>query len=521
MLAGTIATTTRRISTSPPFSRRLKQTGCEILKIGVEVSVKVQFFKWAGKRRNFEHDSTTYMALIRCLDEHRMFGEVWKTIQDMVNRALSVFYQVKGRKGRPTVSTYNSVMQEGHHEKVHELYNEMCSEGHCFPDTVTYSALTSAFAKLNRDDSAIRLFAEMKENGLQPTAKVYTTLMEIYFKEMRAWRCLPTVFTHTEFIRGMGKSRRVEDAYMIYKNMLKDGCKPDVILMNNLINILGRSDCLRDAIKLFDEMKLLNCAPNVVTYNTIIKSLFEAKASPSEASSWFERMKKDGIFPSSFTSSILIDGYSKTNQVEKALLLLEEMDEKGFPPCPAAYCSLINTLGVAKCYDVANELSQELKENCRCSSARVYTVMIKHFGKCGRLNEAINLAERVDEAFSLFRTMEENGCTPDINSHNIILNGLARTGVPRRALEMFTKMKNSTNKPDAVSYDTILGCLSRAGLFEEAAKLMQEMGSKGFQYDLIAYSSVIEAVGKVDDCKKSDSVIAYYLLINTLDFLKV
>jgi len=122
------------------------------------------------------------MALIRCLDEHRMFGEVWKTIQDMVNRALSVFYQVKGRKGRPTVSTYNSVMQEGHHEKVHELYNEMCSEGHCFPDTVTYSALTSAFAKLNRDDSAIRLFAEMKENGLQPTAKVYTTLMEIYFK---------------------------------------------------------------------------------------------------------------------------------------------------------------------------------------------------------------------------------------------------------------------------------------------------------------------------------------------------
>ena len=182
----------------------------EILKIDVEVSVKIQFFKWAGKRRNFEHDSTTYMALIRCLDEHRMFGEVWKTIQDMVkgscamapaelseivrilgkakmvNRALSVFYQVKGRKCRPTASTYNSIilmlMQEGHHEKVHELYNEMCSEVHCFPDTVTYSALTSAFAKLNRDDSAIRLFAEMKENGLQPTAKVYTTLMEIYFK---------------------------------------------------------------------------------------------------------------------------------------------------------------------------------------------------------------------------------------------------------------------------------------------------------------------------------------------------
>ena len=80
-------------------------------------------------------------------------------------------------------------------------------------------------------------------------------------------------------------------------------------------------------------------------------------------------------------------------------------------------------------------------------------------------------------------------------------------------LIVFTKMKNSTNKPDAVSYDTILGCLSRAGLFEEAAKLMQEMGSKGFQYDLIAYSSVIEAVGKVDDCKKVVMrAIWFYLL---------
>jgi pentatricopeptide repeat protein len=366
----------------------------EVLKIDVEVHVKIQFFKWAGKKRNFEHDSTTYMALIRCLDENRLVGELWRTIQDMVkspcaigpselseivkilgrvkmvNKALSIFYQVKGRKCRPTAGTYNSVilmlMQEGHHDKVHELYNEMCSEGHCFPDTVTYSALISAFGKLNRDDSAVRLFNEMKENGLQPTAKIYTTLMSIYFKlgkveealnlvhEMRMRRCVPTVYTYTELIRGLGKSGRVEDACGVYKNMLKDGCKPDVVLMNNLINILGRSDRLKEAVELFEEMNLLNCTPNVVTYNTIIKSLFEAKAPPSEASSWLERMKKDGVVPSSFTYSILIDGFCKTNRVEKALLLLEEMDEKGFPPCPAAYCSLINSLGKAKRYEAAN-----------------------------------------------------------------------------------------------------------------------------------------------------------------------
>ncbi|CAA0839100.1 Pentatricopeptide repeat-containing protein [Striga hermonthica] len=166
----------------------------EVLQVDVEINVKLQFFKWAGKRRNFEHDCSTYMALIHCLDQSGLPGGMWKVIQEMVrgpcaidpahlseivkllgrakmvNKALSVFYQVKNRKCMPTAGTYNSIimmlMQEGHHEKVHELYNEMCSEGNCFPDTVTYSALISAFAKLGRDESAIRLFEEMKDNEL-------------------------------------------------------------------------------------------------------------------------------------------------------------------------------------------------------------------------------------------------------------------------------------------------------------------------------------------------------------------
>ncbi|KAK4842832.1 hypothetical protein QYF36_000625 [Acer negundo] len=539
----------------------------QVLSIDVEINVKIHFFKWAAKRRHFEHDSTTYMAFIRCLYEAGMVGEMWKTIQDMVkstcvigppelseivkilgrakmvNKALSIFYQIKIRKCKPSATTYNSMilmlMQEGHHEKIHELYNEMCNEGNCFPNTITYSALISTFGKLGRDDSAIRLFNEMKDNGLQPTEKIYTTLLGIYFKlgrveealglvqEMKMKRCALTVYTYTEMIKGLGRARRIDDAYSTFMNMLKEGCRPDVVLMNNLINILGKAGRLGDALKLFNEMESLQCTPNVVTYNTVIKVLFESKAPASEASVWFEKMKANGVVPSSFTYSILIDGYCKSNRVEKALLLLEEMDEKGFPPCPSAYCSLINSLGKAKRYEAANELFQELKENCGRSSARVYAVMIKHFGKCGRLSEAVDLFNEmkklgctpdvytfnalmsgmvrvgmIDEAYSLLRTMEESGCIPDLNSHNIILNGLARTGGPKRAIEMFTKMQHSKIKPDAVSYNTFLGCLSRAGMFEEAARLMKEMNAKGFEYDQISYSSILEAVGKMDGSMK-------------------
>ncbi|KAM1017138.1 hypothetical protein ACFX13_047465 [Malus domestica] len=99
--------------------------------------------------------------------------------------------------------------------------------------------------------------------------------------------------------------------------------------MNNLINILGKEGHIEDVIKIFNEMSSLHCTPNVVTYNIVIKALFESRAPASEAATWFEKMK---------------------------------MDEKGFPPCPSAYCSLINNLGRAKLYEATNELFQELKE---------------------------------------------------------------------------------------------------------------------------------------------------------------
>ncbi|KAM1011357.1 hypothetical protein ACFX2I_046646 [Malus domestica] len=93
--------------------------------------------------------------------------------------------------------------------------------------------------------------------------------------------------------------------------------------MNNLINILGKEGHIEDVIKIFNEMSSLHCTPNVVTYNIVIKALFESRAPASEAATWFEKMKVNGIVPSSFTYSILIDGFCKTNRVENTLLLLE------------------------------------------------------------------------------------------------------------------------------------------------------------------------------------------------------
>jgi len=47
----------------------------EVMKTDIGVNVKMQFFRWAAKRRNYEHDTSTYMALIRCLEVVEQYGE--------------------------------------------------------------------------------------------------------------------------------------------------------------------------------------------------------------------------------------------------------------------------------------------------------------------------------------------------------------------------------------------------------------------------------------------------------------
>lgn len=210
-------------------------------------------------------------------------------------------------------------------------------------------------------------------------------------------------------------------------------------------------------------------------------------------------MKSDGtVSPTTYTYSVLIDGFCKRNRVDKALSLLEEMDEGGLPPFPKVYCTFITTLGKAN-----DEVSKEDIEN-------LANVMIKHFGKHGKLKEAVVVyllrdharsglsvnalvsgmvkAGMINEANLLLRRMEEIG---------FILNGFAREGVPKLAIDMFEAMKQSGIKPDGVTYNTLLGCFLHARMFDEAARVTREMKDEVFA---ITDSSILEADhGNVDE----------------------
>lgn len=307
-----------------------------------------------------------------------------------------------------------------------------------------------------------------------------------------------------EFVR----AGKVEEAAGLYNKFVRDGLSPDHVFLNKLISMLSKIG----RVELLTRMdKMWECIPRVFAYNALFYNLFECKAPDSEVSYVYDEMKAEGVSPSLATHKILIEGYCERNSVEKALLHLEEMDEEGLPPIPEVYQSFLNAIAIGKA---------EEKESLGDVTRRFYAVMVIHFGRHGKIDEAVDLfnemkdqgtaldvyaynglmsgmvkAGMISEAISLLRKMEEHGCMADVNSHNIILNGFARTGVPKRAVQMFETMKHSVIKPDGVTYNTLLGCFAHAGMFEEAARLVREMKDEGFVYDSVTYTSILEADG--------------------------
>ncbi|CAH2053532.1 unnamed protein product [Thlaspi arvense] len=305
---------------------------------------------------------------------------------------------------------------------------------------------------------------EARLDTRRPSALVYPDLLGLYLKFGEVEKALhlleemeqitPTFYScFTELIKEFVRVGKVDLAYGLHLNVREGGAwNHDIVFLKKLISILskiGRVEALTKVVGVW------RFTEKVIAYSSLINTLFESKAPDSEVSYLFDEMKADGVSPVGLTYAILINGYCGRNSVEKALLLLEEMDEEDLSAFPAVYRRFVKS----RRYEAGNELSKEEEEKFRIVSCRVYAAMIKHYGKRGKLMDLFNemmkedqegsgpdvyaynalmsgmvKAGMIDEASSLLRKMEEKGCVADVNSYNIILNGFARTGVTKRAI---------------------------------------------------------------------------------------
>lgn len=118
------------------------------------------------------------------------------------------------------------------------------------------------------------------------------------------------------------------------------------------------------------------------------------------------------------------------------------------------------------------------------SNIYVANALIDMYGKCGSLDDAKNV----------FNRMTERDCV----SWNSVVTACGANGVVHEALEFLHKMSGEDNlEPNVVSWSAVIGGFSQNGYDEEAIEVLQNMLAAGLKPNARTLASILPACGRL------------------------
>ena len=387
-------------------------------------------------------------------------------------------------------------------------------------NVITWNVMIGAYAGSGRGVEAYDLYLKMKEEGFEPNAVTYMNLLN---------DCAST-----------GALQWVKD---VHRHILEEGHESDVRVGNALVHMYARCCSTEDAAVVFDRMKerdiitwnvmigaYAGSGRGVEAYDIYLKmkeegfqpdavtylSLLNDCASPG-ALVWVKEVHRhileEGYDSDARVGNALIQMYAKCGSVEIAALVFDSMKERdkitwtvmigayagsgrgveaydlylkmkqeGFQPDAVTYMSLLNDCASTGALEWVKDVHRHILEEGHESDVRVGSALIHMYAKCGSIEDAQLVFERMEEC--------------NVMTWNIMIGGLGQHGRGQDALELFRKMKEDGLVPDAYSFVALLSACSHAGLVDEGRQFFGAMKDYGVEPTVVHYSCMVDLLGR-------------------------
>ncbi|KAG2622874.1 hypothetical protein PVAP13_3KG043270 [Panicum virgatum] len=244
-------------------------------------------------------------------------------------------------------------------------------------------------------------------------------------------------------LRLLVERRRWEDARRLYDEMLAEDGGAD----NYSTCVMVRGLCL-EGRKLIEARWGAECVPHVVFYN------------------------------------VLIDGYCRRGDIGWALLLLGDMETKGFLPTVVTYGAIINWLGRKGDLEKIGSLLQEMRVKGLCPNVQVYNTLI----------DALCKWQSASQAMAVLKLMFASGCDPDVVTFNTLISAFCRAGDVRQAVQLLREAIRRELEPNQLSYTSLIHGFCISGEVMVASDLLVEMMGRGHTPDVVTFGALIHGL---------------------------
>ncbi|XP_057438960.1 pentatricopeptide repeat-containing protein At5g06540 [Lotus japonicus] len=348
---------------------------------------------------------------------------------NLLGYAIRVFSQIHN----PNLFIYNAMIRgcstsEKPVNSIH-YYMQLQRAG-LLPDNITHPFLVKACAHLESAAMGMQAHGQVIKHGFEQDCYVKHSLLHMYAAvgDMKAASCIFRrmgrfdVFSWTSMIQGYHKCGDVESARELFERMPEKS----LVTWSTMISGYARNNRFDKAVELFRTLQ----AEGVVANETVMVGVISSCAhlgALAIGEKAHEYVMRNNLTLNVILGTALVDMYARCGNVEKAIQVFEELEEK----------------------DVL-----------------CWTALIDGLASHGY----------AEKALQYFSDMVNKGIVPRDITFTAVLKACSHGGLVERGLDIFEGMKRDHGVvPRLEHYGCMVDLLGRAGKLAEAEKFILEM----------------------------------------------
>jgi pentatricopeptide repeat protein len=226
------------------------------------------------------------------------------------------------------------------------------------------------------------------------------------------------------------KSRNFVDGRQVHAHIIQHGLQQNVQVVNALLNMYVNTGTMAVARQIFDTL----LSKDVICWTTMIM------------------------------------GYTKHGESEEAFRMFHQMQEEGVKPNTVTFISILKACTSPSYLERGKHLHSLIIEAGLGLDARMGTVLVTMYGKCGSINDARQLFDKL-----LVR---------DVFTWTSMIGGYVEHGLVEEAFHVFHQMQQEGVLPDKVTFINILNACASPAALELGKQLHIHAMEAGFDSDV-------------------------------------
>lgn len=431
-----------------------------------------------------------------------------------------------------------AVARSGSPGEALEMYQGMLQEG-LAPTNFTLASVLSACGAVAALDDGRRCHGLAVKVGLDGHQFVENGLLGMYTKcgsvadAVRLFDGMtsPNEVSFTAMMGGLAQGGAVDDALRLFARMSRTGIRVDPVAVSSVLGACAQA-CAGDynvarAIQLAQSIHALVVRKGFGSDQHVGNSLVDLYAKGmkmDEAIKVFESLSSVSIV----SWNILITGYGQLGCYERAMEVLEFMQESGFEPNEVTYSNMLASCIKARDVPSARAMFDKIPK----PSVTTWNTLLSGYGQ----------EELHQETIDLFRRMQHQNMQPDRTTLAVILSSCSRLGilelgkqvhsasvrlllhndmfVASGLIDIYSKcgqvgialiIFNMMTERDVVCWNSMISGLAIHSLSEEAFDFFKQMRENGMFPTESSYASMINLCARLSSIPQGRQMHAQVL----------